>query len=118
MLFGKWSSIAISKIEITDTADMLEITSDTTEQYITSENQTVQYTAKVYKSITTEKRQIRDCFKGSEDTTANITYSVNGYNGVSIDNNGSLSITPSATAGTVTVSAECGGIKEIYKFST
>ena len=53
--FGKWSSIAISKIEITDTADMLEITSDTTEQYITSENQTVQYTAKVYKSITTEK---------------------------------------------------------------
>lgn len=34
---------------------MLEITSDTTEKYITSENQTVQYTAKVYKSITTEK---------------------------------------------------------------
>ncbi len=47
------------KIEITDTADMLEITSDTTEQYITSENQTVQYTAKVYKSITTEKTNQR-----------------------------------------------------------
>ena len=110
--FGKWSSIAISKIEITDTADMLEITSDTTEKYITSENQTVQYTAKVYKSITTEKDKSEIVSKGSEDTTANITYSVNGYNGVSIDNNGSLSITPSATAGTVTVSAECGGIKK------
>ena len=110
--FGKWSSIAISKIEITDTADMLEITSDTTEKYITSENQTVQYTAKVYKSITTEKDKSEIVSKGSEDTTANITYSVNGYNGVSIDNNGSFSITPSATAGTVTVSAECGGIKK------
>ena len=110
--FGKWSSIAISKIEIADTADMLEITSDTTEKYITSENQTVQYTAKVYKSITTEKDKSEIVSKGSEDTTAHITYSVNGYNGVSIDNNGSLSITPSATAGTVTVSAECGGIKK------
>lgn len=110
--FGKWSSIAISKIEIADTADMLEITSDTTEKYITSENQTVQYTAKVYKSITTEKDKSEIVSKGSEDTTANITYSVNGYNGVSIDNNGSLSITPSATAGTVTVSAECGGMKK------
>ena len=47
-----------------------------------------------------------------EVTTANQYVPVKRYNGVSIDNNGSLSITPSATAGTVTVSAECGGIKK------
>lgn len=110
--FGKWSSIAISKIEIADTADMLEMTSDTTEKYITSETQTVQYAAKVYRSITTEKDKSEIVSKGSANTTANIIYSVNGYNGVSIDNNGSLSITPSAPAGTVTVSAECDGIKK------
>ena len=63
---------------------MLEITSDTTEKYITSENQTVQYTAKVYKSITTKKDKSEIVSNGSEDITANITYSVNGYNGVSM----------------------------------
>lgn len=110
--FGKWSSVAISKIEVSDDGDTFEITSDTTEKYITSETQIVQYSAKAYKSITTEMNGVDIVSKGSEDTTANITYSVNRYNGVSIDNTGSLSITPSASAGTVTVSAECNGIKK------
>lgn len=93
--FGKWSSVAISKIEVSDDGDTFEITSDTTEKYITSETQIVQYSAKAYKSITTEMNGVDIVSKGSEDTTANITYSVNRYNGVSIDNTGSLSITPS-----------------------
>lgn len=109
---GKWAGIAISKIEVTDSADTLELIAedDVTEKYITPDIQTVQYRAKVYNSITTEMDKTDIIAKGTANDTAQVTYSVNGYGGVSIDQNGFLSISPSASAGTVTVSAEYGGI--------
>lgn len=111
---GKWAGIAISKIEVTDSADTLEIIAedDVTEKYITPDIQTVKYSAKVYNSITTEMDKTDIVAKGAVNETAQVTYSVNGYNGVSIDQNGSLSISPSASAGIVTVSAEYGGVKK------
>lgn len=111
---GKWAAIAISKIEVCDSADTLEIIAedDVTEKYITPDIQTVKYRAKVYNSITTEMGKADIIAKGTADDTAQVTYSVNGYEGVSIDQNGSLSILPSATEGIVTVSAEYGGTKK------
>lgn len=107
---GKWSSIAISKIEIADSADTLELTAEnnTAEKYVTSENQTVQYSANVYNSVTTLMENSDIIAKGSVDNLADVKYSVNGYNGVSIDENGLLTITPSASAGTVTITAKNG----------
>lgn len=111
---GKWAGIAISKIEVTDSADTLEIIAEdnVTEKYITPDTQTVKYSAMVYNSITTEMDKTDIIAKGTADDTAQVTYSVNGYSGVSIDQNGSLSISPSASAGIVTVSAEYGGAKK------
>lgn len=111
---GKWAAIAISKIEVLESADTLELTAEdnVTEKYITPDTQTVKYSAKVYNSITTEMDKTDIIAKGTADDTAQVTYSVNGYEGVSIDQNGFLSISPSATAGIVTVSAEYGGAKK------
>lgn len=109
---GKWGAMAISDIEVIDNADTMEFTSDISEKYITSENQTVGYSAKVYNSITTLMGETDIVTKGTADDSADITYSANGYEGVSIDNNGILTITPSAQAGTVTVSAEYGSIRK------
>lgn len=111
---GKWAAVAISKIEVTDTADTLELTAqdNVTEKYITSETQKVQYNAKVYNSITTEMGKTDIIAKGAPDETAKVTYSVSDTAGVSIDQTGSLSIAPSATEGTVTVTAEYGGSKK------
>ncbi len=111
---GKWAALAISKIEVSDSADTLELMAqdNITEKYITPQTQTVQYNAKVYKSITTEMGKTDIIAKGTADGTAQVTYSVSEANGVSIDENGSLSILPSASAGTVTVSAEYGGAKK------
>lgn len=109
---GRWGAMAISDIEILDMADTMDFTSETSEKYITSEMQTVQYNAKVYNSITTEMNKNDIITKGTADETAQVNYSVSGVNGVSIDQTGSLSISPSASAGTVTVTAEYGGIKK------
>ncbi len=110
---GKWSSTAISEIEILDSANVLEITAedDISEKYITSEIQTVRYKANVYNSITTEMGRTEIIAKGTADETAQIAYSVNGYSGVSISWEGLLCVTPEALEGTVTVSAEYGEIK-------
>lgn len=109
---GKWGAMAISDIEILNSADTMELSSEnnTTSKYITPQNQTVQYTASVYNSITTLMDSTKIVTRGTADTSAAVTYSVNGYNGVSIDNNGLLTITPEAQEGTVTVSAEYNGI--------
>ncbi|MBR0366678.1 MAG: glycoside hydrolase family 95 protein [Clostridia bacterium] len=111
---GKWAALAISKIEVTDSADTMEFTAEdsVTEKYITSENQTVRYIAKIYNSITTLMGGSEVIATGSIDATADIIYSVNGYDGVSIDETGSLIVTPRAKAGIVTVSAEYGGVKK------
>jgi len=108
---GKWGAMAISDIEVLDTADTMEFTASDNEKYIT-DNQTIQYTAKVYNSITTLMDRAEIISRGTADTNAAVTYSVNGYNGVSIDSNGLLRITSSAQAGTVTVSTEYGSIRK------
>ncbi len=107
---GKWSSIAISKIEVVNSADTMELTCGESEKYITSENVTVQYAAIVYNSVTALMGSEEIVSKGTAGTSAQINYSVNGYEGVSIDNTGLLTITPQAQPGIVTVSAECGGV--------
>ncbi|MGN0149927.1 MAG: glycoside hydrolase N-terminal domain-containing protein, partial [Clostridia bacterium] len=107
---GKWAALAISKIEVTDSADTLEFTAenDVAEKYITPDNQTVQYSAKVYNSVTTLMGSDEIIAKGTADDTAAVEYSVNGYSGVSIDANGLLTITSAAAPGTVTVTAKNG----------
>ncbi len=109
---GRWGAMAISYIEVLDGADTMEFTSPVSEKYITSENQTVEYSAKVYNSITTLMDSKEIVARGTADTNASVTYSVNGYGGVSIAGSGLLTITPSAQAGTVTVSAEYGSIRK------
>lgn len=111
---GAWSAIAISKIEVMESADTMELTAtdNTTEMYITSENRTLQYTATVYKSITTLMDSSDIIARGAADTDASVSYSVNGYENVSINANGLLTVTPEAAAGTVTVSAEYGSVKK------
>ena len=109
---GKWGAMAISEIEVLDSADTMEFISEANEKYITPETQTVQYTAKVYNSITTLMDSADIVSKGTSDENASITYSANGYVGVSIDNNGLLTITPEAQEGIVTVSAEYGSIRK------
>lgn len=109
---GKWSAVAVSGIEIVDSADTLELTSEETEKYITPENQTVQMSAKVYKSITTIMGKNEITAKGNVDENADVEYSVNGYEGVSIDKNGLLTITNTAKSGIVKVSAKYNGIEK------
>ena len=104
---GSWSAIAISKIEVLGSADMLTLSGAAEEKFIL-DGQTVQYTANVYKSITTLMVGTDAVFYGSADT-ADVTWSVNGYEGVSIDNNGLLTITDVAAAGDVKVTATAGG---------
>lgn len=105
---GSWSAIAISKIEIAGSADMLTLSAADTEKYILN-GQTVQYTANVYKSMTTLMGGTDAVFYGSADTAA-VTWSVNGYKGVSIDANGLLTISDTAEEGTVTVTAAADGV--------
>ncbi len=102
---GKWSAIAISQISVSDSADVLELTSDVSELYITSETQTVQYNAAVYNSVTFEMGGSEIIAKGSVDSSAAVQYSVSEYDGVSISSDGALTVTSSASPGTVTVSA-------------
>lgn len=110
--FGAWSAAAVSSIEVTDTADTMELTvqDNKTSMYITDQNQTLQYTANVYNSITTFADSDEVVLRGSVDDSAEVEYSANGYEGVEIDENGLLTITPQAQPGTVTVSASYGEI--------
>lgn len=107
---GKWAAIAISKIEVTENADTLELTAqdNVTEKYITPNEQTVQYSAKVYNSVTTLMNSSDIVAKGNAVDAATVEYSVNGYNGVSINENGLLTITSAAVPGTITVTAKNG----------
>ncbi len=105
---GKWSALAISEISITDSADVLELTSDVTELYITSETQTVLYSASVYSCVTTEMGGTEIIAKGSVDNSASASYSIDAYDGVSINQNGELTVTSTAAPGTVTVRATYG----------
>ncbi|MBQ8301250.1 MAG: glycoside hydrolase N-terminal domain-containing protein, partial [Clostridia bacterium] len=109
---GKWSAVAISKIEVLNNADTMELTAEETEKYITPKNQTVQMSAKIYKSVTTLMGSNDIISKGSVDETAKVEYSINGYNGVSIDENGLLTITSAANAGVVKVTANYGGFEK------
>ncbi|NDO20413.1 hypothetical protein FMM68_12220 [Lachnospiraceae bacterium MD329] len=112
--FGTWSSLGIESIYITDTADVLDLTAEdnVTEKYITPDTTTVQYSGNIYNSVTYKIGSDIPTLWGTKNTALKPTYSVNSYNGVSIDQNGSLSISPSASAGIVTVSAEYGGAKK------
>lgn len=105
---GKWSAAAVSAIEVVDSADTMELTSAETEKYITPENQTVQISAKVYKSITTLMDGKEIIAKGNVDENADVEYSVNGYSGVSIDKTGLLIITNTAKSGIVTIGVKYG----------
>ena len=110
--FGAWSAACIESIEVLNGTDMMELTAEDniTGKYITSKNQTVKYTANVYKSVTTLADSTDILFKGGIDEAAEVEYSVNGYEGVSIDANGLLTITPAAQPGTVNITAVCGGV--------
>lgn len=96
MTLGPWSATAISKIEVSDSADVLELTAenDIESMYIDAEDQTVQYSAAVYNRLTLLKKGGEVVERGSIDDTAEVTYSVNGYSGVSIDENGLLTLHP------------------------
>lgn len=109
---GDWSAAAVSSIEVTDTADTVELTAqdNKTSMYITDQEQTLQYTANVYNSITTFADSDEVVLRGTVDDSAEVEYSSNGYEGVEIDENGLLTITPQAQPGTVTVSASYGEI--------
>ena len=107
---GKWSAVAVSAIEVVNSADTMELTCEETEKYITSSNATVQYTATVYNSITTLMGEDEIIARGTAGTGAEVEYSVNGYAGVSISDTGLLTITPDAQPGTVTVSAKYNGV--------
>ena len=112
VILGKWGAAAISHIEILDNADTMEFTSEAKEKYITSENQTLKYTAKVYSSITILMDGTDIVSRGTVDENADITYSVSAYEGVSMDNSGILTIMPAAREGIVTISAEYGNIQK------
>lgn len=88
----------------------LTVQDNKTSMYITDQNQTLQYTANVYNSITTFADSDEVVLRGSVDDSAEVEYSANGYEGVEIDENGLLTITPQAQPGTVTVSASYGEI--------
>ena len=109
---GKWSAVALSDVSTADTADVMELTvqDNVTSKFIIPEDQTVQYTANVYNSVTTEADGSEVIAKGSVDEAAAVEYSVNGYEGVTIDGSGLLTITPQAKPGTVTITAEYEGI--------
>lgn len=109
---GKWSAAAVSDIEMTESTDIMELTvqDDITSKFITPENQTVQYTASVYNSITADADTGEIVSKGTADESAAVTYSVNGYEGVTISKDGLLTITHDAQPGTVTISAQYGEI--------
>ncbi len=109
---GKWSAVAIASVEVCDSADTMEFTSDVTEKYITPDNQTVQYKADIYNSITTLADSDTIISKGSVDESAKVEYSVNGYNGISIDENGVLTITNAAAPGEAKVSAKYGKLEK------
>lgn len=113
MTLGPWSATAISKIEVSDSADVLELTaeSDIESMYIAAEDQTVQYSAAVYNRLTILKKGGEVVERGSIDDTAEVTYSVNGYSGVSIDENGLLTVTSEAIPGTVDITAEYNGVE-------
>lgn len=110
---GSWSAIAVSEVEVVTSADTMELTAegDVTEKYIIpEEEQTVKYTANIYNSITTLMNNTNVIARGTIDTEADVTYSVD-YDGVSIDaGTGILTITDAAKPGTVTVNAEYGDI--------
>lgn len=106
---GKWSATAISKIEVLDSADTMDFTANTGEAYITNGG-TVSFKATVYNSVTALMGDTAIAAHGSADDTAEVTYSVNGYEGVSVDENGLLTITDAAQPGDVTVSAQYGDI--------
>lgn len=107
---GKWSATAISKIEVVNSADTMELAAEenVSEMYITPDDQTVKYTATVYNSVTTPTGSSEIVAKGTADTAAEVTYSVNGYEGVSIDENGLLTITSAAEPGKVNITAQYG----------
>ncbi len=107
---GKWGAAAISSIQILNSADTMELISEdnVSEKYITAENQTVKYSAKIYNSVTTLMGGNEITSKGTVDDNAKAEYSVN-YAGLSIDENGVLTITPQAQPGEAPVTASYGG---------
>ncbi len=111
---GKWSAVAISSIEISDSADTMELTAegDTSELYIIPNDQTIQYNAVIYNSITVPMGGGDIVDKGTVDTAAKAEYFVNGYAGVSIDENGLLTVTGEAEPGVVTVTAQYGSAQK------
>ncbi len=110
--FGKWSAIAILDIAVTEQADMMELIAPEAKKcYITSKEQTLQYQAEVYRSVTASADDSALIVKrGAKVADADVSYSVSGADGVSIDQTGVLTVTPEAEEGTVTVSAVCNGI--------
>ena len=110
---GKWGAAAISSIQILNSADTMELISEdnVSEKYITAEYQTVKYNAKIYNSVTTEMGKPEITARGTVDTAASVTYSVD-YDGVTIADDGTLTITPQAQPGTVTITASYNGIEK------
>lgn len=107
---GKWSSIAISEISVLESADMLELTAaDDTESLYIMDGAQVQYNASVYTSMITDDESGDIVMRGDADETAEVTYSVTDADGVSIDQNGLLTVSSEAQPGTITVTAEYEG---------
>lgn len=109
---GRWSAAAVAELEITDNADTMELTvqDNVKSMFITDEEQTVQYTANVYNSMTTLADSAEIVSRGTVDDLAAVEYSVNDYPGVMIDETGLLTVTPQAQPGTVTVTARYGEV--------
>lgn len=108
---GKWSAIAISSIEISDSGDTLSLSSEdnTVSEFITDEDRTVQYTATVYKSATTLMNDSKFVFTGSSLGSEGIDYSVSGCAGPSIDENGLLTIPSTSEPGIAVIEASYNG---------
>lgn len=116
-MLGSWSATAVSEIAVLDSYDMLELSAenDTSSVYIMPDGVTVQYTAKIYDSIIRTMDGYETVWKGGVSENEKAEYSVVLKDsedipfGVSIDDNGILSISPDAEPGIVSVSAAYNG---------
>lgn len=108
---GKWSSIAISEISVSESADMLELTAaDNTDSIYIMDGAQVQYNAAVYNSVITDDVSGEIVMRGEVDESAAVEYSVTEESGVEISSDGLLTVSQQAQPGIVTVSAEYEGI--------
>lgn len=107
--FGKWSAAAILSVEITDSADMLELRSGADKLYILPGGSSMEFETAAYDSITVLADSGEILAKNGEEIV-DAEYSVNEYSGVSIDDSGVMYVSETAVPGIVTVTAKYNGM--------